>query len=362
MSLRSHLIHDHGVGNSDLGKTLLTENNECEVTNDTENFINFTPEIDTDTVPQKKDVKVVTLPQVDITQKNCEKIFGTLMKQQNQATKYDSKKLNKCAFPSCKVRFQDQDKLTYHLNCHTDCGFKCNECGEKYLFWKPLTSHLWRLHRIDMDLYSCDKCEYKSFSLAKLNNIHKLIHSEVRAFLCDICNKSFKNSKQLRNHKMTHKNKSHLLHICEGCSKTFTDRRQLKIHMDVVHKKIRPYLCSYCGYKGSSRSSLKMHIRQHTGEKPFSCESCSYTTSDHNSLRRHKLRHTGQKPYKCTYCSYACIQSSTYKTHLKTKHPGMEKDLMFTCHQCQFRSVNKDMFTSHLITVHKIKPQSNSNS
>lgn len=306
MSLRSHLIHDHGVGNSDLNqiiqaviyysskhngkdktedkhnvkkdpdltaikKALTTENNQNDASNDTDNFPNQVPEICDDATQQKKESKIIILPQVDITQKNCEKIFGTLMKQPHHVTKYlDSKRLNKCVIPNCKVRLQDMDKLNYHISCHSECGFKCQECGEKFSFWKPLISHLWRLHRIDMDLYSCDKCEYKTFSLAKLNNIHKLIHSEVRGYVCDVCNKSFKNSKQLRNHKMTHKNKTEkLLHICEVCSKTFTDRRQLKVHLDVVHKKIRPYLCNYCGYKGSSRSSLKMHIRQHTGKSNF---------------------------------------------------------------------------------------------
>lgn len=48
--------------------------------------------------------------------------------------------------------------------------------------WKPLTSHLWRAHGIDMELFACDKCDYKTNSLSKLNAIHKLIHSNVKAF------------------------------------------------------------------------------------------------------------------------------------------------------------------------------------
>jgi len=109
---------------------------------------------------------------------------------------------------------------------------------------------------------------------------------------------------------------------CEECGRKFIDNRLLRSHISAVHKKEKPFNCPTCGYAASNRSTLKMHLRLHTGEKPFSCEECSYTTADHNSLRRHKKRHTGDKPYKCPYCIYACIQSSTYKVHLRTKHSG----------------------------------------
>lgn len=89
------------------------------------------------------------------------------------------------------------------------------------------------------------------------------------------------------------------------------------------------------------------------GEKPFECDACDYTTADHNSLRRHKLRHSGEKPYKCAHCDYSCIQSSTYKVHLKTKHPGLEKNFVFVCCECQFRSVSKDVYMLHLASIHK---------
>ncbi|KAF5301133.1 hypothetical protein FQR65_LT08963 [Abscondita terminalis] len=270
----------------------------------------------------------------------------------------DQKKLHKCTVSMCKIRLQDSTKMDYHVMCHAEGAFKCPECSELFSFWKPLTGHLWRVHKIDMELYSCDMCDYKTFSLGKLNNIHRLIHSDHKGFICDVCQKAFKNSKQLRNHKITHKDKiDKFIHVCAICEKVFSNRRQMRVHMDGVHNKIKPFLCNYCGYKGASKSALKMHIRQHTGEKPFSCDSCTYTTADHNSLRRHKLRHTGHKPYKCEHCDYACIQSSTYKVHLRTKHPGLEKDYLFICAECQFKTVNQDMYLSHLFLVHRQKVQ-----
>jgi hypothetical protein len=359
MSLRSHLIHDHGVGNSDINLVIQTVVYQANKPKSGEKK-SAPVKVETAFEEKRYEAKSVELPKVDVPSIKTETMFNkqavtTIGKLTG------AKKMQTCAVPTCKVALQNVDNMNYHVNCHKDSGFACLVCSEFFMSWKQLTSHLWRLHKVDMELYSCDKCSYKSVSLAKLNNIHKLIHGDVKAYVCTICKKAFKNSKQLGNHKITHKNKNEYERLklsCEVCCKSFSDKRQLKIHMNVVHEKIKPFLCNYCGYKGSSRSSLKMHIRQHTGEKPFTCDFCSYATSDHNSFRRHKLRHTGQKPYKCSYCSYACIQSSTYKVHIKTKHPGQEKDLMFTCQECQFRSVNKEIYIAHMITVHDQKPQS----
>ncbi|KAK4884952.1 hypothetical protein RN001_001223 [Aquatica leii] len=420
LPLRSHLVYDHKVSNSDLrkiiqavtyfskkgitasGKTLETKTDkrkEAEVCYKNEidaklieKLMNSNEVINTNS-DKIKDCSQLSsdsfvLPKIqllkDVQYKDSEKVTDIqlvpetlpplitvplsetlntvsieIKKKPDTLSKYiDQKKLHKCTISMCKIRLQDSSKMDYHVKCHAEGAFKCPECLELFSFWKPLTGHLWRVHKIDMELYSCDMCDYKTFSLGKLNNIHRLIHSDHKAFNCDVCQKAFKNTKQLRNHKITHKEKSNQFnHVCAICEKVFTNRRQMRVHMDGVHNKIKPFLCNYCGYKGASKSALKMHIRQHTGEKPFSCDFCEYTTADHNSLRRHKLRHTGHKPYKCEHCDYACIQSSTYKVHLRTKHPGLEKDYLFICQECQFKTVNQDMYLSHLFLVHRQKVQ-----
>lgn len=290
LSLRSHLIHDHGVGNSDLSQIIQAviyySNKKSKEKKSSEKSspkthdvkkINETQQNGHDTISENllasdasqnyddltpiQELNVGILPEVDL-----EKLHNFLKQSPSAVPKLSESIKYKCVTPGCNVKLQELEKLNYHIKCHTENGFECKDCGENFLFWKPLSSHLWRFHKIDMELFSCDKCDYKTYSLAKLNNIHKLIHGDVKSFICNVCSKAFKNCKQLRNHKITHKDKSEkLLHQCDVCSKSFADRRQLKVHMDVVHKKIRPFLCSYCGYKGSSRSSLKMHIRQHTG-------------------------------------------------------------------------------------------------
>lgn len=236
-----------------------------------------------------------------------------------------------CSKKKCSVRYLSMDNMIRHEKCHMDdgTGFGCSECDKfRSENWSSCAGHLWREHSVDMELHKCELCTYRSYSLSVLENIHKKIHSSEKNYVCNICQKGFKNQKQLVNHKVRHdkrpdkallsENKSpkkvskESNHECELCGKVFPETRPLRIHMDMVHKKKRPYLCLQCGHSAASKGALRVHIRSHTGEKPFKCEECEYSTSDHNSLRRHKMRHSGERPYKCPFCAYACIQVSPY--------------------------------------------------
>ncbi|XP_014258648.1 zinc finger protein 845-like [Cimex lectularius] len=261
-----------------------------------------------------------------------------------------AEKTLKCGIDRCSVRFASFENLRYHRSCHLGgSAWKCPECSTVFQSWSNLANHAWKAHAIDLELYACGECSYKTDSMSKLLNLHKRIHGEERPFGCETCDKHFKTKKQLRNHKVIHKNKTvqRLTLNCSLCSRTFRDPKMLNNHMDSVHKGLRPFLCSTCGYTAASRSSLRMHARAHSGEKPYKCVDCDYATSDHNSLRRHRMRHTGDKHYKCPHCPYACIQSTTYKAHLYNKHPGKDEGLMFSCSLCPFKTVNKENFLTH---------------
>ncbi|GAB6030444.1 hypothetical protein CHUAL_007314 [Chamberlinius hualienensis] len=260
----------------------------------------------------------------------------------------------RCHIGSCGQHFTSDKNLEIHIKCHPeeDQSFKCFDCHEKCEHWRIMTMHLWKRHQIDLDLFRCTICEYRSYSPFKLEN-HQRIHSAERNFKCNICDKGFKQISQLRNHKVVHLDRKNMSERrwfseqkCSTCNRSFSDTKCLRKHMQAVHNKLKPFVCSFCGHTSARKAMLKLHLRQHTGEKPFKCDECDYRTGDHNSLRRHKMRHSGVKPYKCQHCSYACIQAISYKTHMKNKHPGMEG--LYCCQLCSFRSVSSENYTAHM--------------
>ncbi|XP_011313910.1 zinc finger protein 62 [Fopius arisanus] len=264
----------------------------------------------------------------------------------------------RCETEGCNVRLLVEENILYHERCHNAESrgeaeaFKCPECQEFLCNrWNTMAGHLWRSHLVDVELHTCDLCNYKTPSLSRLINQHRGIHGDERPFVCEYCGKGFKTSKQLRTHRTSHKSDEQNTFECDKCQRVFKTCRLLKLHCNSVHRDCKPFTCHFCDFSAATRSGLKLHLRRHTGEKPFSCDQCAYSTGDHNSIRRHKLRHLGLKPYNCPHCNYACIQSSTYKVHLKNKHPGLNDGIMFSCKYCPYRTVKQEKLLTH-ITIH----------
>ncbi|XP_055632896.1 zinc finger protein 91-like [Toxorhynchites rutilus septentrionalis] len=126
-----------------------------------------------------------------------------------------------------------------------------------------------------------------------------------KKYSCRGCDKVFKKPVDLRRHIRTHTGERPFQ--CDKCPKSFTLKAVLQSHLKTHETRRIMLTCPEegCLKKFSSKTSLKLHRRIHTGDRPFRCTICSLTfrTSGHmqahmNShsrlaMRREKNRPTG---------------------------------------------------------------------
>ncbi|XP_056227413.1 serine-rich adhesin for platelets-like isoform X2 [Seriola aureovittata] len=191
----------------------------------------------------------------------------------------------------------------------------------------------------------CGECGRVLSSSAALES-HVSLHTGRRPFSCTLCGKSFPDSKGLKRHGRVHRNGR--IHTCQQCGKGFVYRFGLTKHLQMVHSRIKPFVCQICNKGFFTKRDVEAHIRIHTGEKPFHCNLCDKKFTrrvelnvhlrwhngekrhwcpfcgkgflDLNNLKRHKYIHTGEKPHSCPHCPKHFTQSGHLKKHVKNVH------------------------------------------
>lgn len=305
----------------------------------------------------------------------------------------------KCSVSNCGMRFATRTAILLHEQCHTadNKEIRCPKCeidtttaatstslssttatvsssnplndGDSTAInsiqlktahnrnwnWNTLHTHLWRAHNIDMELYSCPHCSFKTPILSRLKSTHMKIHSDNRDFKCDYCPKAFKNARQMKNHRRIHtRSTPPTISQCKYCGQSFSAKHLKEhylTHNEAIEHQRQPFAlqCDICSETFGSKHALRTHHLNHFDEKRFNCDECDYKSNDHNAFRRHQMIHTKQVKYKCPCCTFQCIQSTNYKNHILKNHPDSAKELMFMCDKCNFVTVNKRMYDMHCL-------------
>ena len=173
-------------------------------------------------------------------------------------------------------------------------------------------------------------------------------HNGERSHQCPLCSKIFTQA----THLLTHKRAVHLpekerkTFVCVICTKILKSKQVLDTH-NVVHSDQRAFKCELCPKSFKLEQHFKIHfLSQHTtSDEEFKCKLCSKVLPQARNLSKHiREVHESANMHQCNICDYSAARKSTIRIHTDALH----NNLKFTCPNCSKKVAFKSSLTDHL--------------
>lgn len=175
----------------------------------------------------------------------------------------------KCPHADCGKRFKTrksrQNHLTHIHKYNSETEAICEACGEAFQTRAALSYHISRQHR-EREVYPCPVCNKELHTKYSLKTHMATVHvepTENEKFPCDQCDYVGIKLSYLEIHKLQHadpKDKPK----CSYCGKAFINKNLVRRH-EMIHLDARPHVCQVCNRCFRHSFDLKSHMRLHTG-------------------------------------------------------------------------------------------------
>lgn len=118
------------------------------------------------------------------------------------------------------------------------------------------------------------------------------------------------------------------INLCDTCGEVFKSKSHLNHHKKVKHEEneIGPIKCKHpeCTKTFKVPHYMHRHLKRcHSGKKEYICNECGKQYVFISSLRQHMKIHSGTFPIKsCSYCSQKYKTQKSVEIHIRSVHTG----------------------------------------
>ena len=265
----------------------------------------------------------------------------------------------------CPFETNRKEQLQKHVKCKRDWTFhmrkqtKCGQCPYIGPSHTDVMEHI-RLKHTQKNI-CCLQCPRK---FNKVTKLQAHVHLKHLLFMCDVCEKKFKNRRTLKKHGRLHRNVISKYDSALKAQKLYFANQARLLGID-------PVCCDVgqCDYKANNMPALKLHkiishsIRKFEKQKKekvivksLQCDEgqCEYKTTlvcPRNALKMHKLRiHCRGKFKMCDQCDFKTADTARLKEHKLAVHEG----IIFICDLCDYQGNKLRLLQEHTNRKHLI--------